>query len=155
MTRLWRSLCAGLLMPLAVMAATDLPPARDLRAEAAAAASAGLPLVLVFSRPDCSYCEIVKRDYLKPLAEEPRYRGQVFVRQINQGSEAALLGFDGEKTTHARFAAAEKVRLVPVVGFYGPKGQTLAPPIVGARLPDFYPGYLQSSIDQSTQKLKR
>jgi thioredoxin-related protein len=157
MTRLWRTLGVGVLSILSFVAgaATDLPLASDLRSEARAAAQAGLPLVLVYSRPDCGYCEIVKRDYLKPLAQEARYQGRMVVRQINQGSDAVLIGFNGERTTHAQFAAAEKVRLVPVVGFYGPNGGALVPAIVGARLPDFYTGYLQSAIDQSVQALKR
>jgi thioredoxin-related protein len=108
----------------------------------------------VYSRKDCKYCETVKRDYLKPLSADPRYRNRVVVRQINQDSDAPLVDFRGEATTHARFAASEKVKLVPVVAFYGPQGKQLAEPIVGARLPDFYPGYLDESIEKSSLALK-
>jgi thioredoxin-related protein len=135
-------------------AATDLPPAQDLRAEADKAAQAGGPLIVVYSRKDCKYCETVKRDYLKPLAANPRYRDKVVVRQINQDSDAQLVDFRGETTTHARFAASEKIKLVPVVAFYGPQGKQLAEPIVGARLPDFYPGYLEDAVEKSSLALK-
>ena len=134
--------------------ATDLPAAQDLRAEAEKAAQAGAPLIVVYSRKDCKYCETVKRDYLKPLAADPRYRDRVVVRQINQDSDAPLVDFRGEATTHARFAVNQKIKLVPVVAFYGPQGKRLADPIIGARLPDFYPSYLEESIEKSSLALK-
>ncbi len=134
-------------------AATDLPPAQNLRAESEKAAQAGGPLIVVYSRKDCKYCETVKRDYLKPLATNPRYRDKVVIRQINQDSDAQLIDFRGETTTHARFAASEKIKLVPVVAFYGPQGKRLAEPIVGARLPDFYPGYLEDAVEKSSLAL--
>ena len=142
------------LSAVAAVAATDLPAAQDLRADAEKAAQAGSPLIVVFSRKDCKYCETVKRDYLKPLAASPRYRDKVVIRQINQDSDAALVDFRGETTTHARFAASEKIKLVPVVAFYGPQGTRLTDSIVGARLPDFYPGYLEDAIEKSSLALK-
>lgn len=150
----------GLLAILAALttagaiAATDLPAAQDLRAEAEKAAQAGAPLIVIYSRKDCKYCETVKRDYLKPLSANPRYRDRVIIRQVNQDSEAPLVDFRGEATTHARFTASEKVKLVPVVAFYGPQGKRLADPIVGARLPDFYPSYLEDAIEKSSLALK-
>ena len=150
-------LLAGLLALSAasgLAAGTDLPAAQDLRADADKAARVGGPLIVVFSRQDCKYCETVRRDYLKPLANNPRYRDRVVIRQINQDSDAALVDFRGEATTHARFAGSEKIKLVPVVAFYGPQGKRLAEPIVGARLPDFYPSYLEESVEKSALALK-
>ena len=146
-------LLAGLLAFSAasgLAAGTDLPAAQNLRADADKAARAGGPLIVVYSRKDCKYCETVKRDYLKPLTANPRYRDKVVIRQINQDSDAPLIDFRGEATTHARFAASEKIKLVPVVAFYGPQGKHLAEPIVGARLPDFYPSYLEESVEKSS-----
>lgn len=150
------ALAAGLLMAgsLPQAAGNDLPPASNLRAEAAQAAQLGGPLVVIYSRRDCKYCETVKRDYLKPLTAQPHYRDRLLVRQINQDSDQPLVDFRGEASTHARFAAAEKIKLVPVVAFYGPNGQRLVEPIVGARLPDFYTSYLETAIEQSTAALK-
>jgi thioredoxin-related protein len=150
-------LFAGLLATSAagcLAAGNDLPSAQDLRAEADRAAKAGGPLIVVFSRKDCQYCETVKRDYLKPLAADPRFRDRVIVRQVNQDSDAALIDFRGEATTHAQLAMAEKIKLVPVVAFYGPQGKRLAEPIVGTRLADFYPSYLEEAVEKSALSLK-
>ena len=144
----------GLTLALGAQAATDLPLARDLRSEADSAAQAGAPLIVIFSRKDCKFCETVKRDYLKPLSADPRHAKRVVIRQVDQDSERALVDFRGEATTHARFAASERVKLVPVVAFYGPQGRRLADPIVGARLPDFYASYLEEGIARSEQMLK-
>lgn len=158
MRRQFAGLLGGLILawPAApALSATDLPAAVDLRAEAAGAARQGGPLIIIYSRKDCKYCETVKRDYLKPLAADPRFRDRVVIRQINQDGEQALSDFKGNPTDHARFAAGEKIKLVPVVAFYGPDGRKLAEPIVGARLPDFYPSYLEDAIEQSARNLKK
>ena len=135
--------------------ATDLPVAVDLAQEAAQAVRSGQPLIVIYSRQDCKYCETVRRDYLKPLAADPKYHNKVVIRQINQDGDQALIDFKGGATKHARFAASEKVKLVPVVAFYGPDGRQLADPIVGARLPDFYLSYLEEAIEQSGKALKK
>ena len=140
---------------LPVGAATDLPLAVDLPSEVRQAALAKAPLIVIFSRKDCKYCETVKRDYLLPLLTNPAYADKVVVRQINQDGVQALLDFKGRQTTHARFAAGEKIKLVPVVAFYGPDGRKLADRIIGARLPDFYNLYLQDAIEQSAQMLEK
>ncbi|HEX9195953.1 MAG TPA: thioredoxin fold domain-containing protein [Azonexus sp.] len=137
----------------ATAAGNDLPAAVDLRAEATQAKRAGGPLIVVFSRAECRYCETVKRDYLKPLEKNPNFNG-VVIRQINQDSDAAMTDFRGKKTTQASFASAEKISLVPVVAFYGPNGKALADPLVGAGLPDFYQSYLEDAIAKSTAALK-
>jgi hypothetical protein len=43
---------------------------------------------------------------------------------------------------------------VPVVAFYGPTGQRLADPIVGARLPDFYQSYLEEAIEHAAAQIR-
>jgi hypothetical protein len=75
------------------------------------------------------------------------------VRQINRDSDAPLVDFRGQAATHARFAAAEKVRRAPVVAFHGPAGQALADPIVGARLPDFCQIFIEEAIEASTTRM--
>lgn len=151
--RLCHSLLLGGLLAGQVIAA-DLPAASDLRAEAASAARSGQPLVVLYSRSDCRYCDSVRKDYLQPLQTSAAHRG-IVVRQINQDSERPLRGFRGQAATHAGIAAEEKVRLVPFVAFYGPDGRQLAPPIVGARIADFYQSYLDAALEQSAQALRR
>ncbi|WP_170160191.1 thioredoxin family protein [Azonexus fungiphilus] len=161
MRQSWKSLyrlIGGLILaclPLAAPAAGGLAPAVGLAAEARQAAAAGGPLIVLYSRADCAFCRAVKRDFLGPLAADPRYAGRVVIREIGQDSDAPLADFAGRPTSHAAFAASERIRLVPVVAFYGPDGRQLHPPIVGARLPDFYQSYLENAIEQSMQALRQ
>lgn len=159
MAKRWAGLLGGLILAClntASFAAGDIEIASNLQAEAAHAAKAGGPLIVIYSREDCSFCKAVKRDYLKPLAANPRYRDRIVIRQVNQdGEQQALTDFKGNAVTHAQVAATEKVKLVPVVAFYGPDGRKLADPIVGARLPDFYQSYLEDAIEQSSKALKK
>ena len=151
-------LLGGLILACALApawAATDLPVALDLRTETLEAARLGGPLIVIYSRKDCKYCETVKRDYLKSLAANPRYQDKLLLRQINQDSEQVLSDFKGNTSTHAKLAASEKIKLVPVVAFYGPDGRKLADPIIGARLPDFYMSYLEEAIEQAKRSLKK
>lgn len=154
----WNGLIGALILaclPAATLQAAELQRASHLAAEARQAASAGAPLIVIFSRADCVYCKIVKRDYLRVLAADPRYAKRVVIREIAQDSDAPLQDFSGRPTTHALFARQEKIRLVPVVAFYGPGGKTLHEPIVGARLPDFYQSYLEEAVEQASLALKK
>ncbi|WP_301278092.1 thioredoxin fold domain-containing protein [Dechloromonas sp.] len=158
MLRHLAGLLGGLILacsPALALDASGILPAVDLRSEATAAARAGAPLVVIFSRDDCKFCKAIKRDYLLPMSRQPRHRDRLVVREVRQDSEQVLTGFSGEKTSHASFARSEKVKLVPVVAFYGPEGKPLAEPIVGARLPDFYQSYLDDGVEAASRKLQK
>jgi carbon monoxide dehydrogenase subunit G len=60
--------------------------------------------VVVYSRDDCPYCDIVKRDHVAPLLKDARYRDRVEIREIRQDQSTALIDFSGKQTTHAQFA---------------------------------------------------
>lgn len=137
-------LCAG----GGLAKAAGLSPAVNLQAEAKMARAAGYPLLILYSRQDCRYCDAVRREHLMPLSKSPEYGGRVVMRQIDQDQDTPLIDFAGEKTTHAAFVRRERIRLVPVVAFYGEQGKVLADPIIGARLPDFYNSYLDAALAQ-------
>lgn len=150
----WRGL-AGAQTPQAAQAPgrqpagapLQLAPAVDLQREARQAAAAGWPLVLLFSRADCPYCQRVRQDYLLPLLQDARFAGLV-IRQIDIDRPRALRDFAGRPSQHAAFAAQQGIRWVPVVGFYAPDGRPTAEPLVGALLPDFYLAHLENALRQ-------
>jgi hypothetical protein len=138
--------------PCAIAGEDELAAARDLRREAAAAARRGQPLVLLFSGQQCPYCDEVRKRWLLPLHRETG-TSRPMIRQIDQDGEHTLVDFQGKETTHARFAAAQKITFVPVVATYGPAGEVLAEPIVGLRLRDFYGAYLSAQLDEARARL--
>ena len=134
-------LALGLSLLVAAYAgASEIPRASRLDENAAALT------VLVFTRADCHYCTIVKRDYLQALHDDARFRGRLVVREVRQDTDWPLTDFRGNQTTHRRFAQAHGITLVPVVSFQSRAGLPLTEPIVGARLGDFYQSYLDEAI---------
>lgn len=155
LTVIQAAILACLTVPLACAAPdSTLIPASNLRREAAETAHHGQPLLILYSRENCPYCEEVRRTWLAPLAREAKQSG-LKVRQIDQDSDQPLVDFAGKATTHSRFAAAQKISFVPVVAVYGPKGQLLAESIVGVRLRDFYNAYLEMQLDEARTRLRQ
>jgi thioredoxin-related protein len=129
-----------------------LAEASDLAAEARLAASRGVPLVLLYSREDCSWCEKVRRQHLGPLARDPK--APAVVRELHMDRDTLLVDFAGRRTTSADFARQMQAKFAPTVMFHGPQGTQLAESIVGYRLADFYGAYLDNAIDESRKLLQ-
>ncbi len=127
--------------------------AHDLAADGRQAAESKTPIVVMFSADHCPYCEQVRRDYIDPLPDHPRFGRRVMVRIVTTDSDFTLTDFNGVETTHTHFARDQGVALVPTVRFYGVNGERLAPDLVGAMLPDFYLDYLEGAIKQAARKL--
>ena len=131
--------------------AQSIESARDLARSAGDAARARVPLLLFFSQPDCPYCEQARREYLGPMNAAPAPR--VRMVEIDISSDAALIDFAGLRTTHRAFAAAQRVRFVPVVDFVDARGRPIANRLIGLTVPDFYQSYLDQRIEQAQARL--
>jgi hypothetical protein len=130
-----------------------LTEARDLAADGKLAGARGVPLVVLYSRDDCNWCERVRREYLGPLWRDPAT--EAVIRELHMDRATPLIDFQGRRTTSADFSREMKARFAPTVMFHGPDGAALAEAIVGFRLADFYGSYLQSAIADSQQQLRR
>jgi hypothetical protein len=127
-------------------AADSLPHAHDFKRDGARAAADGTPILVLFSRPGCAFCERVRNEYLLPLQKDPAYMHKVMLREIDITSGAKLALFDGKATTESAFAAANKIYLVPTIVVFDANGTPVADPIVGLLSPDFYFGYIDAAI---------
>ncbi len=146
---------AGILacVPIALSAAQPgLSGAVDLASDGAAMRAAKVPMVVLFSQAGCSYCDEA-RTYIVPMANEPANAKRALFRQIDIDSDAALTDFAGQSTTHRRLAGQLGARVTPTVSVLDADGRTLAEPIVGMRLADFYGQYLDNAIDDARATL--
>jgi len=153
---LLRATLAALLLatgPAAAAPAGELAEAGDLAADLRLAASRGVPLVVLYSRDDCSWCARVRREYLGPMARDPAT--PAVIRELHMDRATPLIDFAGRRTTSADFSASVKARFAPTVMFHGPDGRPLAEAIVGFRLADFYGAYLEQAIDESRERLRK
>ena len=136
------------------MAATALPAATNLAADAGALRQRQVPIVLFFNRVGCPYCERALREYLTPMQRDPAYASRAMLRQVEIDKRIPLTDFAGKPTTHRELASRYKVTLTPTIWFVDGEGTALAPPIVGLPTPDFFQAYLDRAIDDAQAKLK-
>lgn len=130
-------------------AETPLPPVRDLQASAAQAAGRHQPLIIMFSLPNCPYCEALRRTQYQFLVKQG-----YLVQQIEMTDRAPVIDFDGKPTTGAKLSVRYDIHLAPTVLFFGPGGKEIGERIVGALTPDFYGAFLDRSIDEGAKALK-
>jgi thioredoxin-related protein len=127
-----------------------LPIAINFVQDAKVLREKSLPIVVLFNLPGCPHCESVRSSYLQPLMSERPPRATV--RQVDIDSEQSLVDFDGTTTTHRAFAAKHRAKLAPTVGFFGANGESIAEPLVGAMLADFYGAYLEEALASATKR---
>lgn len=132
----------------------DVPLAHDLAAESQAAQAKQIPVLVLFMSPHCPYCEQILKEFLLPMQHNPEYRAKVVMRQVVIDSDAKLLDFAGRTTTHAQFAAQNRIRLVPTIKLFDASGRELTEPLVGLLTPDFYGSYLDQAIDEALAKVR-
>lgn len=130
-----------------------LAPARDLRADGAEAAARGMPVVLLFSLPDCGYCLVVRRNYLLPLQRDLPPARRPVVREVQLDDTAPLRGFDGAPTSGKALAARYRARFAPTVVLVDASGALLAAPIVGGDTTGLYGGYLDNALAEAVRRL--
>ena len=151
--RLTPWILAWLLALPALAAAAELPAATDFAADARTAGSAKIPILVFFSRVDCPWCEMARRDTLLPLAQEPANATRVLIREVVVRSDKPLVDFNGRVTTQRAFAKARRIRMVPTVEFLDARGKRLADPIVGVD-GEFFSAIVGHGIIESSTKLR-
>jgi thioredoxin-related protein len=155
--RRFLAVAAALSLPGVVTAAPKpgIPLATDLREDGRLSRSRKAPIVVLFSLPGCPYCEAVRRSHLAPMHADPKQAARVIIRQVDIDGEHGVVGFAGERTTHAHIARKYGMRSVPVVAFWDGNGQEVAAPLKGMLLPDFYGGYLDAALETAQDRLAR
>lgn len=136
----------------AATAPNDISVARDLRHDGQLAQHQGVPVLIVFTRPDCAYCDRVIDYYLMPMQRNPNHANTVLIRRLDITSTRKLIDFDGKPTMESRFAKSLKVAFAPTVMVFTPHGKPAARPLVGLGPEDYYGGFLDQAIDTARKK---
>ncbi|MEH6997680.1 MAG: hypothetical protein V7542_04735 [Limnobacter sp.] len=104
-------------------------------------------VVILFSLPDCAYCEKVRQQSLRHIHADPGYEGRVFVYEIDfSDSKRSFIWFDGNSYTGKSLAGPLNVKFSPTVMVFSAKGTEAGKPLLGAGLPEFYGAYLDELI---------
>lgn len=148
---------AGLLaalMAFPAAAQVNVSTVKDLTVLASESKGKGVPILLMFSAPDCGYCTRLERDYLKPMITSGDYDDKIIIRKVQIGARAEVVGFDGNREAVEALAERYDVFVTPTVVFIGPDGNPLAEKLVGYSSPDFYGSYLDAAIDTSLKRFR-
>ena len=74
-------------------------------------------------------------------------------RRVEINGKETLRGVSGRTATHAEFARRYKIRIAPVVMFFGATGEQLTASLVGAMIPEFYRAYFDATLGEAKSKL--
>jgi thioredoxin-related protein len=154
----WQRLIFGLILAwwtCAAAAIQPVPTASNLAADGKIAQSGKQPVVILFSRTPCDWCDKARREHLNAMATQAsETSGGAVYRQIELDTDAPLVDFSGRRTSHRAFASQHKVTMTPTLMFFAGDGQELAAPIVGYRLPEFYGTLIEDAIEDSRNRLR-
>lgn len=151
----WLCLLCGLILAWPAVAAGVPPPltlATDLAADGRLAQADNRPLVVLFSRTRCGWCDKARREHINAMAANPE-SGALF-RQVDMDAGLPLIDFSGQATSHRAFVRRHAIKLTPTLMFFGADGRQLAAPIVGYRLPEFYGTLIEDAIEDSRTQLQ-
>lgn len=156
-----RLLCCTLLLvavALPAFAATDagstIATAVNLEHDAVQARRQHAPILVVFTRPDCRYCDRVIHFYLEPIQRDPATAARVIIRRLDITRDTPLRDFQGRVTTARAFATTQGVHFAPTVVVYLADGTRAGKPLVGLGPEDYYGGYLDAAIDAGRQRME-
>lgn len=127
----------------------------DLKAVGKHADNKRMPILLMFSAEGCHYCMRVENEFLKPMLLSGDYGDRVLIRKMKIDSFDKVRDFEGKKIAAADFADRYNVFVTPTVVFIDGSGVELAEKRVGLTTPDFYGGYLDQSINEALNILRR
>lgn len=158
----WVVLLVSLIAAAGISRAEDqdgaLPPVpttTDLAADAASAAQAGVPLLLVFAQDHCEFCDRLDREILNPAQATGAYNGKVRIRRFMMDSHSLVRDFNGAKQEANELAHKMKVYVTPTLIFVDGHGTELVPRIVGIDSGEFFGAYLDQAIDEARANLGR
>jgi thioredoxin-related protein len=134
--------------------ALALAGAQDFASDAHQMRERKLPMLVLFSAAGCEWCERARQQVLDPMAADPASAARVLIRQIDIDRTTPVTDFSGKATTHRDFARARRIRLTPTLVVLDAEGRDLAEPIVGVRLADFYPTYIERAIDEGLARMR-
>ena len=122
-------------------APATLPVTDSLPNALATALQAKQPLVVMVSLYGCSFCKVVRENYLYPLRDVG-----LQIVQIDMRNSRAIVDFDGTSSTQDAWVRKYGIKLAPTVLFFGNQGREVAARLKGAYLPDFYGAYLDEQL---------
>ncbi len=139
----------------AVAVRAGVPTTRNLAADARLVEKERVPLLLVFARERCDYCEKLEREILNPYYVTGAFDGKVIARRFMIDSFGTVIDFDGTRVDADVVRTRLKVYAIPTVLLLDARGHELVERIVGINDTHFFTAYFDQSIDDARAKLRQ
>jgi len=133
--------------------ASKINPALNFQFDGANAKEKNAVILILYTASYCHYCVRVKAEVFNHIADDPKYRNHIILREVIIDSENTLREFDGSIVDHPDFAKKRGVLIVPTLEIVNPNGHELAEPLVGAGISDFYGFYVEQRITDAVNQL--
>ncbi|GAC1426542.1 MAG: hypothetical protein NVSMB6_26810 [Burkholderiaceae bacterium] len=138
---------------IAARESVGLPPATNLKADGIKATQTRRPIVILFSLPDCHFCNEVRQNYLIPLLRNGIPEKRPLLREVVITGMHEIIAFNGEGSTETAVAKSYAVRVAPTVLIIDANGMLLVPPVVGGDTSGLYGGYLENALNDANGRL--
>lgn len=133
---------------------TPVPMARDLQADERVSRQQGIPIMLLVTREDCGYCQLLKRVVIRPMIISGEYVDRVLIREVMIDAESTLVDFDGKTVSPFAVANRYNALLTPTVLLVGGDGRVLVDKLIGISNQDMYLWYLDNALADATRILR-
>jgi hypothetical protein len=135
-------------------AGVEVPVAEDLQQEGQVARADRLPILLAFSAIECSYCDDLEDEFLKPMLLSGDYADKVIIRKLILDNGSHVRDFSGRSLEAAELAHAFRVFVTPTLLFVDADGREIAERMVGINTLEMFGGYLDGCIDTALLVLR-
>ena len=131
----------------------EVPLVDDLAALGRTAQRHPLPIVLLVSRSDCSYCMVIKDEVLNPMMKSREYDDRALIGELMLDAGEPLRWFDGEHGIRAELASRFETDVTPTLLFLGPDGTEIAPRIRGINTLELFGFYVDRAIGTARARI--
>ena len=131
----------------------EVPLVDDLAALGRTAGRRRLPIVLLVSRSDCSYCMVIKDEVLNPMMKSREYDDLALIGELMLDAVEPLRWFDGERGIRDELASRFEADVTPTLLFLGPNGTELAPRIRGINTVELFGFYVDRAIGTARTRM--
>lgn len=127
-------------------APTSIEEVYNLQEQGALARKKGIPLLIEFSSPWCSYCEALEKEILEPMLKGGQYRDRVIIRKLEVSDYNSIIDFAGQTQDSVNWAMSMKVDLYPTLIFFNGDGVEIGHRLVGITVLEFVSDELDRAL---------
>ncbi len=128
---------------------------RDFAAVAAEIRATRLPLLLMITAEECSYCRALETEYLRPMWISGEYEGvTVLLRKLYIDESSDIRDFDGAMISLRAFQHRYQAWLTPTLLFLDARGEMISGRILGYNTPELFGGYIYRGIDEAHARVQ-